>query len=48
MTKKQRRSRDEIVLPRLPKGVTPEDIGKALIQPVDPVVNRKRKQKGSR
>ena len=47
MKKKKRRSSDEIVLPPLPKGVTPEDIGRALIQqikPVQPVVNRKRKR----
>ena len=45
MKKKKRRSSDEIVLPRLPKGVTPEDIGRSLIQqikPLQPVANRKK------
>ena len=46
--KKKRRSSDEIALPPLPKGVTPEDIGRVLVQqikPVQPVVNRKKKGK---
>ena len=46
--KKKRRSSDKIALPPLPKGVTPEDIGRVLVQqikPVQPVVNRKKKGK---